>query len=82
MDQDTAAKVQRLTQMIVTMHRSQAKELSTGDFCKGLNAIYRGATLAEFERHLAECDQALLSIQSLYQERQALLRTFIDAKKR
>ena len=82
MDQEQAAQVKRLTQLIVTLHRSQAKELSTGDFCKGMNAIYLGASIEEFEQHLEDCDRAIQSIQSLHQERQALLRSFIATKKR
>jgi hypothetical protein len=81
MDRDKAAQVQRLTQSMVILHRSQAKELSTGDFCKGINAIYSGASVKDFERHLADCDQAFLSIQTLHQERQALLRSFIASKR-
>jgi hypothetical protein len=82
MEREKAAQVKRLTQMIVTLHRSQAKELSTGDFCKGLNAIYLGSTVEEFEQHLEDCDHALQSILSLHQERQKLLRSFITARKR
>lgn len=82
MDREKAAQVQRLTQMIVTLHRSQAKELSTGTFSKGLKAIYLGASVEDFEQHLEACDRALRSIQNLHQERQALLRSFIDTKKR
>lgn len=82
MDQEKAAQVQRLTQLIVKLHRSQAKELSTGKFCKGLKAIYLGASIEEFEQHLKDCDRALQSIQSLHEQRQALLRAFIDTRKR
>ena len=81
MDREKAAQVQRLTQSMITLHRSQAKELSTGDFSKGLNAIYLGASVADFERHLDDCDQAFQAIQALHQERQTLIRSFINAKK-
>lgn len=82
MDHEMATQIQRLTQMMVTIHRSQAKELSTGEFCKGANSIYLGSSIEDFERHLEECDQALQSIQSLHMQRQELLRSFIAARKR
>lgn len=81
MDRDKAAQVQRLTQSMITLHRSQAKELSTGDFCRGISAIYLGASIEDFERHLDDCDQAFQAIQSLHHERQALLRSFIASKR-
>jgi hypothetical protein len=77
MQSDVDGKLMGITQSLVTIHRAQAKELSTGTFSTGLKSLLKGGNLDELALHVEECNGAIMAITNLHQQRIQILESAI-----